>query len=226
MVLLEYKNVSKKFGRREVLKNINLEIPSGKIIGLFGKNGAGKTTLLKLSNCLLIPSSGEILFKKEHLGIDSKSSIAYLPDKDYLEESIKVYQIYNFFADFYFNFDIDRAIELSKKLNIDIDKQISKLSKGMREKIRLVLVLSRNVDLYILDEPLEGIDPATREYILDIIKDLKKKSSIIICTHLIKEIEGIIDEVVFLDDGKIVLNKNIKNIKTSVDKLFKEMFKC
>ncbi|MBR1386376.1 MAG: ABC transporter ATP-binding protein [Bacilli bacterium] len=225
MVLLEYKNVSKKFGKKEALKDINLEISSGKIIGLFGKNGAGKTTMIKLANNLLIPSSGQILFKGEKLGIISKNSISYLPDKNYLEENNKVYQIYNFFADFYSNFDIEKALLLSKKLEIDIDKQISKLSKGMIEKIRLVLVLSRDTELYILDEPFEGIDPLTRDYILDIIKNLKKKSSIIICTHLINEVERILDEVVFLDDGKIVFKDNVKNIK-GVDILFKEMFKC
>ena len=231
MKLLELKNVSKTFDKKVVLDDINLSITKGKIIGLLGKNGAGKTTLIKLINDLLVPSEGEVLVNGKNIGVDSKKVIAYLPERTYLNKQMKVYEVLDFFSDFYDNFDCEKAKKLLKDLDLDINQKLSKMSKGMQEKVQLVLVMSRNADLYILDEPLGGVDPATRDYILDtILSNFNEGASVIISTHLISDIERILDEVIFIDKGKIILQSDADKLrnkeKSSIDEIFRRMFKC
>lgn len=231
MKLLECINLSKSYSDKKVLKNINIEIPSGKIIGLLGRNGTGKTTLIKLINDLLTADSGEIRVNGELISVESKKIISYLPEKTYLDKSMNIHQIINFFEDFYDNFDSKMANKLINDLNLDINQKLSKMSKGMQEKVQLVLVMSRKADLYILDEPLGGIDPATREYILDtILTNFNDGASIIISTHLIADIERILDEVIFMDQGKIILSGSADELrskeKKSIDEIFRGMFKC
>ena len=231
MNLVEIKHVSKSFDKKKILDDVNLKIPSGKIIGLLGKNGAGKSTLIKLINGLLTPSEGEILFKGKPIGVYSKANISYLPERTYLDKSMKVKDVIEYFAEFYENFDTECAYTLLKDLKLDAEKRIVKMSKGMQEKLQLILVMSRDAELYILDEPLSGVDPATRDYIIDtILSNFKEGSSIIISTHLISDIERILDEVVFIDEGKIVLASSADDLrnkeKSSIDEAFRRMFKC
>ena len=231
MNILEIKKLNKSFDNKEVLKNVNLKLTGGKIIGLLGKNGAGKTTLIKLINDLLTPTSGEILVKGKPIGVESKKRISYLPERTYLNKQMKVSEVLDFFKDFYEDFDYKKAEKLLKDLDLDINMKLSKMSKGMQEKVQLVLVMSRNADLYILDEPLGGVDPATRDYILDtILSNFNEKASVIISTHLISDIERILDEVIFIDKGEIILkddaDKLRKKEKSSIDEIFRRMFKC
>lgn len=231
MELLECRALNKNYGTKEVLKDINLTIPRGKIIGLLGKNGTGKSTLIKLINDLLTPTSGKILVNGKITGIESKKIIAYLPERTYLDKSMTVLEVLNYFQDFYDNFDIEKAKRLLKDLNLDVNEKLSKMSKGMQEKVQLVLVMSRDADLYILDEPLGGVDPATRDYILDtILSNFNEGSSVIISTHLIADIERILDEVIFIDDGKIILTSNTDELRKkengSIDEIFRRVFKC
>jgi len=231
MNLLECKNLYKSFGKKEILKDVNLVIPKGKIIGLLGKNGTGKSTLIKLINDLLTPSSGEILVKGKKIGVTSKKVISYLPERTYLDKSMTVEKTIQFFEDFYDNFDSKKAKKLISDLDLDVEQKLSKMSKGMQEKVQLVLVMSRKADLYILDEPLGGVDPATRDYILDtILSNVPKHSSVIISTHLISDVEKILDEVIFIDKGKIILQSDVKELrkkeKGSIDEIFRRMFKC
>ena len=231
MELLEIKNLNKSFKNARVLKDINLSIGNGKIVGLLGKNGAGKTTLIKLINDLLTPTSGEILVNGEKIGVNSKKVISYLPERTYLNKQMKVCEVIEYFSDFYDNFDANKAKKLLKDLDLDINQKLSKMSKGMQEKVQLVLVMSRNADLYILDEPLGGVDPATRDYILDtILSNFSENASVIISTHLISDIERILDEVIFIDKGKIVLQSDADKLrnkeKASIDEIFRRMFRC
>ena len=231
MKLVEIKNLSKTYGDKEVLNDVNLSITNGKIIGLLGKNGAGKTTLIKLINDLLTPTKGEILVKGKKIGVETKKVISYLPERTYLNKQMKVSEVIDYFKDFYDNFDSEKAKRLLKDLDLDINQKLSKMSKGMQEKVQLVLVMSRNADLYILDEPLGGVDPATRDYILDtILSNFSDNASVIISTHLISDIERILDEVIFIDKGKIVLQSNADKLrnkeKSSIDEIFRRMFKC
>ena len=231
MNLLECKNLSKNYGTKQALKNVNLVIPKGKIIGLLGKNGSGKTTLIKLINDLLVPTSGEILVNGKSIGVESKKIISYLPERTYLDKSMKVIDVINYFEEFYDNFDSKKAKKLIKDLDLDLNSRLTNMSKGMQEKVQLVLVMSRRADLYILDEPLGGVDPATRDYILDtILSNFNEGASVIISTHLISDIERILDEVIFIDKGKIVLTSDTDTLrekeKTSIDEIFRRMFKC
>ena len=231
MMLLECKNLVKSFDNKIVVNDINLKIPKDKIIGLLGKNGAGKSTLIKLINDLLQPDSGEILFNGKKIGVYSKSHISYLPERTYLDKDMKVSDVVGYFQEFYADFDYVKAYKLLQDLDIDYDKQIKKMSKGMQEKLQLILVMSREADLYILDEPLGGVDPATRDYILDtILSNFKKGSSVIISTHLISDIERILDEVIFIDKGKIILTGDTDTLRkkenASIDEIFRRMFKC
>ena len=231
MELLEIKNLYKNYGEKQVLNNITLTVPRGKIIGLLGKNGTGKTTLIKLINGLLTPTEGEIIFEGEKIGPQSKLNIAYLPERTYLDKSMTINETLKFFKEFYSNFDIDKAKVLLKKLDLDENQKIIKMSKGMQEKVQLVLVMSRKADLYILDEPLGGVDPATRDYILDtILTNFNEGASIIISTHLISDIERILDEVIFIDKGEIKLISDADELRNkenaSIDEIFRRMFKC
>ena len=231
MELLECKHLYKEFDNKPILKDINLKIPRGKIIGLLGKNGMGKTTLIKLINDLLVPTSGEILINGEKPGVKSKEIISYLPERTYLDKDMTIKQVLQYFEEFYKNFDKEKAIRLLNDLNLDIDKKISKMSKGMQEKLQLILVMSREAQIYILDEPLGGVDPATRDYILDtILTNFNENASVLISTHLISDIERILDEVVIIDNGKIILQGNADKIReeenASIDFVFRRMFKC
>ena len=231
MELLEIKDLDKKYDDKYALRDINLKLSSGKIIGLLGKNGAGKTTLIKLINDLLTPTNGEILVKGNKIGVETKKIISYLPERTYLNKQMKVKEVLNYFQDFYENFDIEKARRLLKDLELDENQSLSKMSKGMQEKVQLVLVMSREADLYILDEPLGGVDPATRDYILDtILSNFNENASVIISTHLISDIERILDEVVFIDKGKIALQSNTDELRqkenASIDEIFRRMFRC
>ena len=231
MNLLEIKNVNKSFGTKKILDDINLSISGGKIIGLLGKNGTGKSTLIKLINDLLTIDSGEILVNGKKVGVDSKKNISYLPERTYLDKSMKVNEVIKFFSDFYNDFDSEKAYKLLKDLDLDTNQKLSKMSKGMQEKVQLVLVMSRKAQLYILDEPLGGVDPATRDYILDtILTNFNEGASVIISTHLISDIERILDEVIFIDKGKIILHEETDALRNkendSIDNIFRRMFKC
>ena len=231
MELVKFIDVNKSFGNKHILKNINLTIPRGRIIGLLGKNGTGKSTLIKLMNDLLTPSSGEILVNGEKIGVNSKKIISYLPERTYLDKTMTIDKVIEYFDDFYDNFDADKARKLLKDLKLDTRMKLAKMSKGMQEKVQLVLVMSRDAELYILDEPLGGVDPATRDYILDtILSNFSDGASVIISTHLIADIERILDEVIFIDDGKIMLQANSDELRNkengSIDEIFRRMFKC
>lgn len=231
MNLIECQNLSKKFDDYEILKNINLTLASGKIIGLLGQNGAGKTTLIKLINDLYTPTSGQILIKGQTPGVASKKIISYLPERTYLDKTMTVKEVLKYFTEFYDNFDVNKALKLLDDLGLNINQTINKMSKGMQEKLQLILVMSREADLYILDEPLGGVDPATRDYILDtILSNFKEGSSILISTHLIGDIERILDEVIFLKNGEIILNGSADTLraenKLSIDEIFRREFKC
>ena len=231
MELLEIKNLSKSYGKKKVLKDINLTIPRDRIIGLLGKNGTGKSTLIKLINDILTPTSGEILINGKKVGVESKKIISYLPERTYLDKSMTVDNVIEYFSDFYDNFDARKARKLLKDLDLDTTLKLAKMSKGMQEKVQLVLVMSRKADLYILDEPLGGVDPATRDYILDtILTNFDDGASVIISTHLITDVERILDEVIFIDKGKIVLQSSADELRNkegkSIDEIFRGMFKC
>lgn len=231
MELLECKNLYKNYGKKEVLKDVNLKIKKGKIVGLLGSNGSGKTTLIKLINGLLMPTSGEVYINGQKPDIASKKIISYLPERTYLNFDMKVSEIVKYFSDFYDNFDSKKAYELLEKLNISKDDKLKTMSKGTKEKVQLVLVMSRNADLYILDEPIGGVDPAARDYILDtIISNFNEGASIIISTHLIADIERILDDVIFINDGKIMLYDLADDLRQkhdkSIDAIFREVFKC
>lgn len=230
MSLVSLNNVCKSFDQKEILKNVTINIEKGKIIGLLGKNGMGKTTIIKLINGLLTPTSGDVLINGKEVGVESKKIIAYLPERTYLDKSMKVKEVLKFFTEFYENFDNEKAKKLLADLDLDLEEYLTKMSKGMLEKLQLILVMSRNADLYILDEPLGGVDPATRDYILDtILSNFKEGSSVLISTHLISDIERILDEVIFVDHGRIVLVDSADNLRKdgeSVDEVFRRVFKC
>ena len=231
MELLKCVNVNKNFGDKPVLKDVNFTISSGKIIGLLGKNGTGKSTLIKIVNDLLTPTSGEILVNGKKVGVDSKKIISYLPERTYLDKAMTVDKVIEYFEDFYDSFDSNKARKLLLDLGLDTSQKLNKMSKGMQEKVQLVLVMSRKADLYILDEPLGGVDPATRDYILDtILTNFTEGASVIISTHLISDVERILDEVIFIDNGKIILQSDCDELRkkenSSIDEIFRRMFKC
>lgn len=231
MELLKVENLSKSYGKKKVLKNISFTINEGRIVGLLGKNGTGKSTLIKLINDLLTVDSGEILVNGKKIGVESKKDISYLPERTYLDKSMKVREVVHFFEEFYDNFDSKKAHKLLKDLGLDEEQKLSKMSKGMQEKVQLVLVMSRKAKLYILDEPLGGVDPATRDYILDtILTNFNENASIIISTHLISDIERILDDVIFIDKGKIILTGEADKLRdkenAGIDEIFRRMFKC
>lgn len=231
MELLEINHLYKNYDDKKVLKDINLKLKGGKIIGLLGQNGTGKSTLIKLINDLLTPTKGSIKVNGKDIGVETKKIISYLPERTYLNKNMTVNEVINYFNDFYDNFDSKKARKLLKDLKLDENQKLSKMSKGMQEKVQLVLVMSRKALLYILDEPLGGVDPATRDYILDtILNNFNHDASIIISTHLIADIERILDEVVFINDGRIILHEDTDKLRekenASIDEIFRRMFKC
>lgn len=231
MDIVKFKNVTKSYGKKIALDNVSFTLKKGKIIGLLGPNGSGKTTIIKLINDLLKPDSGTIEINGEKPGIESKKIVSYLPERTYLNMNVSVKELLKYFSDFYKDFDINRAKELLDKLKINPEEKLKTMSKGTKEKVQLILVMSRNADLYVLDEPIGGVDPAGRDYILDtILTNFSQDSSILISTHLISDIERILDEVIFIKDGKIILDDNADDIREkegkTIDALFREEFKC
>lgn len=229
--ILECRNLFKTYANSEALKGVNLTINRGRIVGLLGPNGSGKSTLIKLANGLLTPSSGEILINGLKPGIETKKIVSYLPERTYLNDWMKVSDIINFFKDFYDNFNPEKAYSMLEKLNINPNDKLKTMSKGTKEKVQLILVMSREADLYLLDEPIAGVDPAARDYILNtIITNYNENATIIISTHLISDIERILDDVVFISYGNIFLTKTVDEIREnegkSVDTLFREVFRC
>ncbi|MGL6202307.1 MAG: ABC transporter ATP-binding protein [Lachnospiraceae bacterium] len=229
--LLECQGLSKQYANLYALTNLNLTIDRGQIVGLLGPNGSGKTTLIKLINGLLVPTAGIVSVNNLQPGVETKKVVAYLPDQNYLNNWMKIKDIIAYFSDFYENFSTERAESMLKDLGIDPSHQLRTLSKGTVEKVQLILVMSRDADLYVLDEPIGGVDPASRDYILNtIIRNYSEESTILISTHLIADIENILDRVLFLQNGQLVLNATVDEIRMqqgkSVDSLFREVFRC
>lgn len=228
--ILQCKQLEKKYGSFTALKGIDLQLPKGKIIGLLGPNGSGKTTLIKLACGLLVPTSGELLIDGMKPGVETKKIVAYLPERNYLPDTMTVKAMLHFMADFYKDLDTDRALEMMNHLNIDINSRFKALSKGNREKVQLILVMSRNAQLYLLDEPIGGVDPAARDYILDtIIGNYNKDATVILSTHLIADIEPVLNEFVFIRNGEILRHSTVDEVKAmgqTVDSLFREEFRC
>ncbi len=228
--LLCCRSLTKNYGGLVALNNVSLTVQSGKIIGLLGPNGSGKTTLIKLLNGLLTPTSGEILINGNRPGVESKKIVSYLPDNSYLNSWMTVEQIVEMFTDFYADFRPDLAYEMFGRLGITPKAKLKTLSKGNKEKVCLILVMSRNALLYVLDEPIAGVDPATRDYVIStIINNYNPEASVIISTHLIADIEQVLDEVIFINNGNVALQKTVDEIREengkSVDELFREVFK-
>ena len=229
--ILQCNELTKKFGASAALNNINLNIGKGKLIGLLGPNGSGKTTLIKIANGLLKPTSGNILIKNTVPGYETKKIVSYLPDKNCLIDSMTVKELVEMFTDFYDDFQPQKAYAMIENLHIDPNQKLKTLSKGNKEKVQLILVMSRKAELYLLDEPIGGVDPATRDYILDsIIKNYSEDATVIISTHLIADIEKVLDEVIFIKSGRIILHEDVDNLREregkSVDEIFREVFKC
>ncbi|WP_234124642.1 ABC transporter ATP-binding protein [Clostridium hydrogenum] len=228
--ILKVSNLNKSYFKKKALDNFEIELKEGKILGLLGPNGSGKSTFLKIVAGLLTKSSGEVLIDGMEPGVLTKAVVSYLPDKNYLYKWMKIKDAMNFFKDFYSDFDYDKAEELLKFMKLDKESKVTTLSKGMTEKLHLVLVLSRKARLYILDEPLGGVDPTTREKILDtIVNNFNEKSSMIITTHLVSDIERLFDDVVFIQNGRNVLSGDAEELRTeknmSIDEIYREVFK-
>ena len=229
--ILECKSLTKNFNNVTALSEVNLTLERGKIIGLLGPNGSGKTTLIKLINGLLVPSGGTLKIAGMEPGVESKKLVSYLPEKTYLPDWMKVSDTIDFFKDFYDNFDEKKAYEMLERLHLDPSKRMKSLSKGTKEKVQLILVMSRRADLYCLDEPIGGVDPAARDYILNtIISNYSENATVIISTHLIADIENVLDEVIFIKEGHLTLQASVDDIRTkekkSIDSLFREVFRC
>lgn len=229
--ILECKSLTKNFSNITALNNVNLTLERGRIIGLLGPNGSGKTTLIKLINGLLVPNSGELLIDGKNPCPETKKIVSYLPEKTYLPDWMRVTDTIEFFKDFYPDFDEKRCYDMLDRLKLDPKRKLKSLSKGTKEKVQLILVMSRKADLYCLDEPIGGVDPAARDYILNtIITNYNENATVLISTHLISDIEKVLDEFVFIKDGNITLHASVDDIRTkegkSVDTLFREVFKC
>ena len=229
--ILECHNLTKKYGSKVALDNISLSINSGKITGLLGPNGSGKTTLIKIASGILSASEGEVLAGGNRIGVESKKIVSYLPERPYFSPGMKVSETIKFFKDFYSDFSEDAAAEMLKSLEIKMDARIRTLSKGNREKVQLVLVMSRKAKLYLLDEPMGGVDPAARDFILKtILMNYNEEAGVIISTHLISVGEKVLDDVVFIKNGKMILHESVDQIRSekgkSVDALFREVFAC
>ena len=231
MSIFACQNLTKRYGKLTALDNIDLELESGRIVGLLGPNGSGKTTLIKLANRLLQPTSGSILIDGKAPGVETKKSIAYLPDKEYLPDWMNTRQLMHFYGDFYDDFDPRRASVMLSSLDIPSDMVLKKMSKGTKEKVQLILTMSRRAKVYLLDEPIAGVDPAARDYILrTIIQNYEENSLVLISTHLIADIEKVLDDVIFLQNGRVTLAGAADEIREekgmSIDGLFREVFRC
>lgn len=229
--ILECNNMTKTFNGKTALQDVNLKIPTGRIIGLLGPNGSGKTTFIKLCNSLLTPTKGELFIDGKKPGIETKAVVSYLPERSYLNEWMKVKDVIEMFEDFYHDFNSEKAYDMLSKLHLQPDDKLKTMSKGTKEKVQLILVMSREAKLYLLDEPIGGVDPAARDYILEtILKNYNEDATIIISTHLISDIEKILDDIIFLKEGQVVLTKTVDEIREeegkSIDSLFREVFKC
>jgi len=230
--LVEIHNLTKSYDKRkEALHDLTLTLPRGRIVGLLGPNGSGKTTLIKLLNGLLVPDGGEILIDGEKPGPSTKAKVSYLPERTYLKNGATIRELLSYFQDFYEDFRTDRAKEMLAALRIEENARIRALSKGTREKVQLILVMSRDASLYILDEPIAGVDPAARDYILrTIITNYNENATVLISTHLITDIENILDEVIFMKEGRLLLQTSVEEIREekgkSVDAYFREVFAC
>lgn len=229
--ILECNNLTKSFGRTQALSGVSLKVDRGRIVGLLGPNGSGKSTIIKLANDLLTPTSGEILIDGKKPGVETKKIVSYLPEKTYLNDWMRVHQIIELFTDFYENFRPQKAYDMLKKLRINPNDRLKTMSKGTKEKVQLILVMSREADLYLLDEPIGGVDPAARDYILDtIINNYNEQATVIISTHLISDVEKILDDVIFIKEGIVVKTSSVDEIRDqegkSVDALFREVFRC
>ena len=228
---MECSFLTKRYGNFEALSDVSVKLGSGKIVGLLGPNGSGKTTLLKIANGLLTPTSGKILLDGMEPGPETKKIVSYLPDADYLPGWMNVSTLLSMFQDFYEDFDIQKAKEMLKQLNISDGQRLKTLSKGTKEKVQLVLAMSRQAKIYFLDEPIGGVDPAARDYILNtIIRNYSEDALVVLSTHLIADIERVLDEVLFLNRGNLVMHREVDEIREtehkSVDELFREVFRC
>lgn len=229
--ILECKGLGKSFGSIAALSGVDLTLERGRIIGLLGPNGSGKTTLIKLINGLLVPTAGTLRIAGSEPGVETKKIVSYLPEKTYLSDWMRVSQAVDFFADFYGDFDRKRAYEMLERLGVPADRRLKSLSKGTKEKVQLILVMSRRAELYCLDEPIGGVDPAARDYILNtIITNYDEGATVLISTHLIADVEKVLDEVVFIKQGTVAMQASVDDIRSregkSVDALFREVFKC
>ena len=229
--IVQISGLNKSYGYKQVIKDMNLNLEGGKIIGLLGPNGSGKSTLIKILGGVLKPDSGNVTIDGKQIGIDTKRIVSYLPERTYLSPSLKVREAISMFDDFYEDFKNERAEEMLNRLNINLNDTIKSLSKGTREKVQLVLVMSRDALVYLLDEPMGGVDPAAREYILKtILSNYNENACVIISTHLISDVEKVLDQVLFIQNGNVILNSTVDEIrdekKESVDALFREVFTC
>ena len=229
--IVQISGLNKSYGYKQIIKDMNLNLEGGKIIGLLGPNGSGKSTLIKILGGVLKPDSGNVTIDGKQIGIDTKRIVSYLPERTYLSPSMKVREAISMFADFYEDFRTERAEEMLNRLNINLNDTIKSLSKGTREKVQLVLVMSKDALVYLLDEPMGGVDPAAREYILKtILSNYNENACVIISTHLISDVEKVLDQVLFIQNGNVILNSTVDEIrdekKESVDALFREVFTC
>lgn len=229
--LVEIKELGKCYGKKKVMNNLSLSLESGRIVGILGPNGSGKSTLIKMMAGVLKPTSGQITINGYLVGVNTKKIVSYLPERTYLNPSMKVKEAVDYFADFYEDFSKQKALDMLEKFGINEQDKIKSLSKGTREKVQIVLVMSREAKLYLLDEPMGGVDPAAREYILrTIISNYNEDATVVITTHLISDIENVLDEVVFIKQGEVYRKESVDDIRTkynkSVDALFREVFVC
>lgn len=229
--ILQCTGLTKRYGNKVALNNVSFALERGKIVGLLGPNGSGKSTLMKLTNGLLTPTSGEVRIAGNVPGIETHAHVSYLPERTYLSDWMTANDLLQFFDTFYDDFNLDKAAQMLTHLGIQPKDALKTMSKGTKEKIQLVVVMSREADLYLLDEPIGGVDPAARDYILNtILTNYNENSTVVISTHLISDIEKVLDDVLFLNNGEITLHKSVDDIRSeygkSVDALFREVFAC
>ena len=231
MAILECRNLTKAYGAKTALRGINLTVEPGRIVGLLGPNGSGKSTMIKICNGLLTPTEGGVRINGDAPGVATKQLVSYLPEVTYLNDWMRVSDILGFFKSFYRDFNTEKALEMLKNLGIDVREPLKTLSKGTKEKVQLILVMAREARLYLLDEPIGGVDPAARDYILStIIKNYNPEATVIISTHLISDVEPVLDDVIFLKNGEIALADTVDGLRDkhgmSVDAYFREVFRC